>query len=174
MRSIAKGDDYQMFMYPTDCLHQISTVWTHNFSNTRTVKHWFSEWTIPYVGLLHQFSSQQKPISQSSTQQSYSSLFSTAELVGFTIEKSALGLKSGVVSLVLSYIPLLLQNSNDISRCVRNFLLFYATFMVTVSTIYIITMTVALTNDMFSLGLEQGGGVYLSEWALGRVLHHIS
>ena len=31
----------------------------------------------------------------------------------------------------------------------RNFLLFYVTFMVTVSTIYIITMTVALTNDMF-------------------------
>lgn len=54
----------------------------------------------------------------------------------------------GVVSLALSYIPLLLKTSNDISRYMRNFLLFYVTFMVTVSTIYIIMMTVALTNDM--------------------------
>ena len=55
----------------------------------------------------------------------------------------------GVVSLALSYIPLLLKTSNDISRSMRNFLLFYVTFMVAVSTIYIITMTVALTNNMF-------------------------
>ena len=33
MRSISKGGDYQMFMYPTDCLHHISTVWPHNFKH---------------------------------------------------------------------------------------------------------------------------------------------
>lgn len=55
----------------------------------------------------------------------------------------------GVVSLTLSYIPLLLKTSNDISRRMRNFLLLYVTFMVTISTIYTITMIIALTNNLF-------------------------
>ena len=55
----------------------------------------------------------------------------------------------GMVSLTLSYIPLLLKTSNDISRRTLKFLLLYAAFMLTISTTYMITMAVTLTKNMF-------------------------
>lgn len=56
----------------------------------------------------------------------------------------------GVLFLSLSYIPLLLKTSNDISRRMRNFLLIYVTLMVTFSTVYLITMIFTLTRAIFS------------------------
>jgi len=55
----------------------------------------------------------------------------------------------GVLSLTLSYGPLLLKTSHDISRRMRNFLLVYVTFMVAMSTVYIIATTIDLRNSMF-------------------------
>jgi len=55
----------------------------------------------------------------------------------------------GMLFLSLSYIPLFLKTSNNISRHMRNFLLAYVTFMVATSTIYIITMSVALLRAIF-------------------------
>jgi hypothetical protein len=57
----------------------------------------------------------------------------------------------GVLLLSLSYVPLLLKTSNNISRRIRNFLLLYMTFMVTTSTIYVITISIALVRAIFSL-----------------------
>ena len=65
----------------------------------------------------------------------------------------------GILTLSLSYIPLLLKASNDISRRMRNFLLVYVILMVAISTVYIITITVALTDRIFhplSLQLPEG------------------
>jgi len=50
----------------------------------------------------------------------------------------------GVLSLTLSYIPLLLKTSYDISRRRRIFLLVYVIFMVAISTVHVITTIVAL------------------------------
>ena len=55
----------------------------------------------------------------------------------------------GILALTLSYIPLLLKASNDISRRMRNFLLVYVILMVAISTVYIITIIVALTHSVF-------------------------
>jgi hypothetical protein len=55
----------------------------------------------------------------------------------------------GMLFLSLSYIPLFLKTSNNISRRMRNFLLAYVTFMVATSTIYIITMSIALLRATF-------------------------
>jgi len=54
----------------------------------------------------------------------------------------------GVISLTLSYFPLLLRTSYDISRRMRIFLLVYVTFMVAISTVYIITIIIALRNSV--------------------------
>ncbi|KAF8812850.1 hypothetical protein BYT27DRAFT_7335393 [Phlegmacium glaucopus] len=55
----------------------------------------------------------------------------------------------GILSLSLSYVPLLLTTSQNISRRMRNFLLVYVTFMVAISTVYIIITTIALTQNIF-------------------------
>ena len=55
----------------------------------------------------------------------------------------------GILALTLSYIPLLLKTSNDISRRMRIFLLVYVVLMVAISTVYIITIIVALTHSVF-------------------------
>ena len=56
-------------------------------------------------------------------------------------------LYGGMLFLTLSYVRLLLT-SNDISRRMRNFLLVYIIFMVANSTLYIITISIALTGIM--------------------------
>ena len=48
-----------------------------------------------------------------------------------------------VVTLALSYIPLLFQTSHTIPRPMRNFLLVYVTFMVAVSTVNTVTLIIA-------------------------------
>jgi len=55
----------------------------------------------------------------------------------------------GVLSLSLSYVPLLLKTSNDISRRMRKILLVYVTLMVGFSTVYLITMIISLTCNIF-------------------------
>jgi hypothetical protein len=57
----------------------------------------------------------------------------------------------GLLFLSLSYLPLILKASNNtISRRMRNFLLVYVTFMVTNSTVYLATMSIALTSAILS------------------------
>ena len=46
-----------------------------------------------------------------------------------------------VATLALTYIPLFLKTSHMISRCMRNFLLAYVTFMVTASTVNTVRAT---------------------------------
>lgn len=48
-----------------------------------------------------------------------------------------------VATLALTYIPLLFETSHTMSRRMRNFLLAYVTFMVTVSTVYTVTLIIA-------------------------------
>jgi hypothetical protein len=55
----------------------------------------------------------------------------------------------GILTLTFSYVPLLLKTSQGISRRMRNFLLVYVTFMVGISTVYIITTIIALTRTIF-------------------------
>ncbi|KAF8812848.1 hypothetical protein BYT27DRAFT_7182300 [Phlegmacium glaucopus] len=55
----------------------------------------------------------------------------------------------GILSLSISYVPLLLTTSQNVSRRIRNFLLVYTTFMVAISTLYLSTTTVALTQNIF-------------------------
>ncbi|KAF8812849.1 hypothetical protein BYT27DRAFT_7132232 [Phlegmacium glaucopus] len=57
----------------------------------------------------------------------------------------------GILSLGLSYIPLLLTTSQNNSRRMRNFLLVYVTLMVAISTMYIITATIALTTKVYDI-----------------------
>ena len=65
-----------------------------------------------------------------------------------------------VVTLALAYVPLLLdsETSHKISRYMRNFLLVYVTFMVAVSTVYIVTLIIAFAigRNIFKLysGIE--------------------
>lgn len=54
-----------------------------------------------------------------------------------------------VVSLTLSYIPPLLGTSNDNSRRMRIFLLLYVTFMLSLSTIFMVTVVVTLITNIF-------------------------
>ncbi|KAF8802946.1 hypothetical protein BYT27DRAFT_7172243 [Phlegmacium glaucopus] len=69
-----------------------------------------------------------------------------------------------VLTLPLVYLPLHLKMS-DISRRMRNFLLVYVTFMVTVSTVYLITMTIALSNRFGgSLAFLECVGLTLLDW----------
>ena len=85
-------------------------------------------------------------------------------MIGVIVSALAYG---GVLSLTLSYIPLLLKTSHDISRRRRILLLVYVTFMVAISTLHVITtitalwVTVPAGNDMdaacggmFILGLS--------------------
>ncbi|KAF8809300.1 hypothetical protein BYT27DRAFT_7094663 [Phlegmacium glaucopus] len=74
------------------------------------------------------------------------SLYFELWMIGVIISAMVYGV---VLSLTLSYIPLLLKTSYDISRRMRNFLLEYVTFMVAFSTVYIITIIIALRNSMF-------------------------
>jgi len=67
-------------------------------------------------------------------------------MIGVIISAMVYG---GVLSLSFSYVPLLLKTSHDISRRMRNFLLVYVAFMVAISTVYIITMIIALTRSIF-------------------------
>ena len=67
-------------------------------------------------------------------------------MIGVIISAMVYG---GVLSLSFAYVPLLLKTSHDISRRMRNFLLVYVAFMVTISTVYIITMIIALTRSIF-------------------------
>lgn len=57
----------------------------------------------------------------------------------------------GALFLAVSYVHLL-KTSNNISRRMRNFLLIYVTFMVANSTIYMITITIALVHTFSELG----------------------
>ena len=52
----------------------------------------------------------------------------------------------GVLSLALSCIRLLIKNSNESHRCLYKFFLLYVAFMVTISTLYTITMVIGLLN----------------------------
>ncbi|KAF8804866.1 hypothetical protein BYT27DRAFT_7105929 [Phlegmacium glaucopus] len=70
------------------------------------------------------------------------------ELIGIIISAMIYG---GALSLSLSYVPLLLTTSQNISRRMRNFLLVYVTFMVAISTVYIITKTIILTQGIFHI-----------------------
>ena len=56
----------------------------------------------------------------------------------------------GILTLSVSYVPLLLKTSNDISRRMRNFLLLYVILMVAISTVYMITAIATLTRSVFS------------------------
>ena len=56
----------------------------------------------------------------------------------------------GILTLSVSYVPLLLRTSNDISRRMRNFLLLYVILMVAISTTYMTTATATLTRSVFS------------------------
>ena len=61
----------------------------------------------------------------------------------------------GVLSLALSCIPLLLKSP---SRRMCNYLLLYVAFMVTISTIYTITMVISLLNlNRFGTPLSEPG-----------------
>ena len=65
-------------------------------------------------------------------------------IIGLGVIISAM-LYGGVATLVLTYIPLLIKTSHTISRRMRNFLLAYVAFMVTVSTVNTITLIIAYT-----------------------------
>jgi len=54
----------------------------------------------------------------------------------------------GLLSLTLSYVPFLLKTSHVNSRRMRIFLLVYVVFMVTISTVYIATIIIALKNNL--------------------------
>ena len=58
-------------------------------------------------------------------------------------------LYGGVATLTLTHIPLLLKTSHTISRRMRNFLLAFVTFMMTVSTINTFTLIIAFTTGLF-------------------------
>ncbi|KAF8802950.1 hypothetical protein BYT27DRAFT_7341070 [Phlegmacium glaucopus] len=58
-----------------------------------------------------------------------------------------------VLSLTLSYVPLLLKTSHAISRRMRKFLLAYITFMATVSTVYLNIIVIAFRNRSAGLTL---------------------
>ena len=67
----------------------------------------------------------------------------------------------GVLSLALSCIRLLIKNSNESSRCMCKFFLLYVAFMVTISTIYTITMVIGLLNlNRFGTPLSDPGWTY--------------
>ena len=74
-------------------------------------------------------------------------------MIGVIISAIAYG---GIVTLSLSYVSLLLKASNNISRRMRNFLLVYVILMVATSTVYIITIIVALTQNTFHSYQFQG------------------
>lgn len=66
----------------------------------------------------------------------------------------------GVFFLSLSYVPLLLKTSSDISRRMRNFLLVYVAFMVTIGGIDIITTSISLTRTIFQAGDSNTRTIY--------------
>ena len=66
------------------------------------------------------------------------------KIVGLSVIVSAM-LYGCVVTLALTYIPLLLKTSDTISRRMHNFLLAYVTFMVIASTVFTITLIIAFT-----------------------------
>ncbi|KAF8802949.1 hypothetical protein BYT27DRAFT_7145525 [Phlegmacium glaucopus] len=73
-----------------------------------------------------------------------------------------------VLSLTLSYVPLLLKTSYAISRRMRNFLLVYVTFMATVSTVYFVVTIIAIRNMFGGSGslpfFELSCGFTLLDW----------
>ena len=69
----------------------------------------------------------------------------------------------GVLFLTLPYIPLLLKDSYNITRRMRICLLAYVIFMVTISTVYIITVIIALNKAMPYGGLRYNIGSDCSE-----------
>jgi hypothetical protein len=70
----------------------------------------------------------------------------------------------GVLFLAVHYVHLL-KTSNNISRRMRNFLWIYVTFMVANSTIYMITISIALVQTLSEIGnpLYPGTTVYYFE-----------
>ena len=72
-----------------------------------------------------------------------------------------------ILTLTMSYVPLLLKASNDISRRMRNFLLVYVVLMVAISTVYMITATVIFARSVFSdprlFWNSSSGGMYVFE-----------
>ncbi|KAF8800945.1 hypothetical protein BYT27DRAFT_7262497 [Phlegmacium glaucopus] len=68
------------------------------------------------------------------------------QMIGVIISAVMYG---GILSLSLSYVPLLLTTSQNMSRWMRNFLLVYVLFMVAISTMYMIITTFALTQNIF-------------------------
>ena len=71
--------------------------------------------------------------------------------IGIILSAMAYG---GVLSLTLSYVSLLLKTSYDTSRRMRIFLLVYITFMLAMSTVYIIIIITTLRTSLskFSSG----------------------
>ena len=61
----------------------------------------------------------------------------------------------GVLSLTLSYLPLLLKSSYDIPRRMRIFLLVYVTFMLAISTLYIIASIIDLKTTVLVYGFNE-------------------
>ena len=81
-------------------------------------------------------------------------------MIGVILSAMAYG---GVLSLTLSYIPLLLKTSYDISRSRRIFLLVYVTFMVAISTLHVITTIIALKASV-PAGIDKDelcGGMFI-------------
>ena len=99
--------------------------------------------TVVVALLLNRTSHLPSPRMQLSTNQP---IYLELWMIGVIISAMVYG---GVLSLSFSYVPLLLKTSHDISRRMRNFLLVYVAFMVTISTVYIITMIIALTRSIF-------------------------
>ena len=62
----------------------------------------------------------------------------------------------GILSLVLSHIPLLLKTSSNISRRQHNYLFLYVVFMITIDTIYTVTMVIGLI-DLKRFGVFEEG-----------------
>ena len=87
---------------------------------------------------------------------------SELRIIGLGVIFSAM-LYGVVATLALTYIPLLLNTSHTISRRMRNFLLAYVTFMVTASTVDMITLIVAFTigHGIFNNGSQAVNGLDL-------------
>ena len=86
---------------------------------------------------------------------------SDLKTIGLGIIISAM-LYGGVAALALTYTPLLLKTSPTISRRMRNFLLAYVTFMVTVSTVNTVTLIIAFAIGHTILYIDDLTGYILA------------
>ena len=94
-------------------------------------------------------------------------------MLGVILSESAM-LYGWDVTLVVTYIPLLLQTSQRLSRHMRNFLLVYVTFMVAVSTVNSVTLIIAFAigHNIFTKK-KRIWPDYISEWISWRIVQCI-